>query len=79
MTTLADALAATKPRKPGFQCKVSRLLDTLDDEDRAAIDGALADTGRFTAPMIVEALAAAGHEMDEQAIRRHRTGKCCRG
>lgn len=79
MSNLAELLENQKRAKPGFACKMSRLLDGLDAEDRTAIEQALADTARFTAPMIVAALTAAGHDMDEQAIRRHRTGKCCRG
>jgi hypothetical protein len=71
---LADAIALAA-QKPGTLCTVGRVRATLNADDQAALDAALADS-RVTAQQILRALRAEGHEATRSPIERHRRQDC---
>lgn len=75
---LADRLANVNPPQAGTPCSVCAVLDTLDDNDRAALLAALGTPERRGLPAgaIFDALKADGHKVGFQTINRHRAGKC---
>lgn len=76
--TLADDLAGITPEGPGRTCKVGFLIgaDTpLDDEDRAALEDAVANMG-VRASDLSRLLDRWGHRCPQDTISRHRRGDC---
>jgi len=63
-------------RKPNLQvCGVTMLLRSLAKADAADLHAALAD-GNVASATIARALAALGHTLRSNTIRRHRRGEC---
>lgn len=58
-----------------MQCKLGRVRDSLDDEDRAWLDDTLA--GGERASVIATVLTRGGYPVGEQLVRNHRSGACC--
>jgi len=75
MGDLADALDATERLKPGPPCSVATAVESLDDDDRRALLGALA--GPPSAPQIQRALESVGIKPPSDGmIGRHRRRRC---
>lgn len=72
--SLAEAIAAQRVVK-GPSCSISVIRAQLDDEDRAALDAAMARTGTPSS-VIARALRANGHDVQHQTVQRHRRGEC---
>lgn len=73
---LSDALAKAKQdSRGGTTCGVCKIIATLDKDDAAALDAAMADKSIF-ASTIVRALAAEGHKVTSGTLQRHRRGGC---
>ena len=71
---LADALETLQP-KAWQVCGVSAVLETLADDDRAALLDALGN-GAYRSSDITRALQDEGHEIGYDAVSRHRRGAC---
>lgn len=77
---IADHVGATPPRsRAGGKCVTGRLLDVLDDAERAALLTILADP-RWDHAQIARMLAREGHgHVHQWSIGRHRRHGClCR-
>lgn len=78
--SLADELRSYS--KPVPVCSMSPILAALSPADRKALEATLAerraDGKGFTVPgtHIAEVLTARGHEVEADAVRRHRNGTC---
>ncbi|MBN0040222.1 hypothetical protein JN535_08585 [Cellulosimicrobium cellulans] len=72
--SLAD-LHETTPRPPRSVCSVAKILDTLDDNDRAWLNAVLEDPEE-TGAAIGRTLTRAGHPIAGTTISRHRRGDC---
>ena len=59
-------------------CKVTLLQQRVDDEDRKAIRGYLANRD-LSDKKISEWLNGLGEDIGETTLNSHRTGKCCNG
>jgi hypothetical protein len=74
--SLADALASVPGQRvrTGPPCQVNAFLDNLDQNDPAAADAfrAVIDNPQAIVSKIAEVLASNGHEVEPQALRRHR-------
>ena len=84
MSGLADLLAQAQAKKGGRPCPVQELLDALQPDDVAALQGQLAldrsATGYLPNHLVAKIVTEFGHRIDERMIWRHRTGRCrCRG
>ena len=80
MGSLADRLDAM-PRSLGGQgrrgsCAVATILAALDDDDRAALDDALAAVPGPTARSVADSLAAEGWAISAETVSKHRRGGC---
>lgn len=73
--SLADKLSTPPATDKGPSCSISLILEHMTAEDVAAFDRAMADK-RFTAVAITLALQSEGFAVKEQAVRRHRLGRC---
>lgn len=72
--SLADLhTPGTAPR--GGTCTVAKILDRLDDTDRAWLTAVLADPDEEAAA-IGRTLTKAGHKIAGTTIARHRRGDC---
>lgn len=74
MSALAAALAEAKKPKAGPLCFFGRLLPTLDDVDRKALENALSSS--MQGQQIAEVLTAQGHPVRGHTVQWHRTGRC---
>lgn len=76
---LKDALSTPPHVDKGPRCSVKVILDSLDGEDRAALETAIDDLA-WTCSSIFRALNKEGHTgVSETALRRHRQRMCkCR-
>lgn len=72
--SLAAALAAQSKRRVSTPCLTGIILDKLDAEDRALLEGAM--DSDMTHVAIARALADEGHKIAQQSIGRHRKGEC---
>lgn len=72
---LADRLATPPAVRRGQQCSVGALLDSLDGDDLAAVQAALANPA-WTEAMIWQVLTDEGYDVAKQSIGRHRRGHC---
>lgn len=70
---LLDAAVRTTP---GTKCSVSTALARLDDDIRAKMIAALADTDRFAGIGLSNAFRQLGHEVGRSAVDRHRRREC---
>lgn len=73
--SLADALRASA-RSAGTPCMTGRLLDDLNDDDRAVLVDALDLDSGITHAQIARALVSQGHRIGQHSIGRHRKGEC---
>lgn len=74
--SLADRLSVPPSRRR--ECGAAKVIQALPKDDRDAVVKALADP-RFTAPTLVEALRAEGHEVSVWMLSNHRRGGCSCG
>jgi len=72
--SLADRLASEVDGKPGPKCTVCRIIVGMSDEDREALEAALASTMQTSA--ISRALNGEGYEVRQASVGRHRRGDC---
>jgi hypothetical protein len=71
---LADDLAGITSKKTGGRkALVARILDSLNPEDRAALEAALANRDRYSSRAISLALRAQGITCSEASIYNWRT------
>lgn len=73
MASLADSLALLGQGRAA--CSVANLRDSLEPEDRFALELAL-DNSRIASTTLSAALRANGHLTSEKAIQRHRARTC---
>ena len=77
--SLADDLQAVGPTGPGPLCTVGRLLDGLNDEDRATLLGWLQDKNLTTATITLALRSRIAPKIGDYTIQRHRRKLCrCR-
>lgn len=77
--SLADDLQAVAPTGPGPLCTVGRLLDGLNDDDRATLLGWLQDRTITSARITLALRARIAPDIGEHTIARHRRKMCrCR-
>lgn len=60
------------------RCKVARLLDVLDEHDRAKFDVAFASE-RASNAKIADAFTNRGLKVNDETVGLHRYGTCCCG
>lgn len=86
---LSDTLRSELTARPASTCALGRLLRTLNDDDRDALEAAIenvrttrltvgapnAHTG-FTAAAIQRALVTEGHRMSKDVVERHVGRRC---
>jgi len=77
--SLAQALAAHTPSKPGPKCAIYRLFQELDPDDAAALTEALADKNRWPHVDLARRLRAEGYDVGRDSVSRHRKGDCACG
>lgn len=58
------------------RCKISVILSSLDQEDAELLRGFLADTDRWSANGLANALLSRGVKVSVGVIIRHRNGDC---
>lgn len=79
MATLAADLEQVHAQKPNrIQCTIARLMLTLDDEDRQALEQVM-DTESITTRSIVDWLETHGHHVGPHSMRRHRKRSTAQG
>lgn len=74
MSGLAERLANVKGRKPDLRCTMLKILETLDDEDRQALENTMASAASTRG--IHRALAEEGIEVSRDSITLHREKRC---
>ena len=74
MGNLAAALTAHDNRIRGPRCSFGKVLDKLDESDRAALMQALGSD--VSGSVIAAALRAEGHHMKGHTVQRHRNQDC---
>lgn len=84
MSGLADLLAQAQASKGGRPCPIATLLETLKPDDATALQAQLmlerTSTGYLPNHLVAKIVTEFGHQIDEQMVWRHRTGRCrCRG
>lgn len=72
---LADDLAAADPTRPGPRCTVGVAIESMSDDDRAALAAAFARSDLPTT-RIAEILQANGYDLKALTVHRHRKGEC---
>lgn len=75
MGTFSELLAADSSGRTGPVCLVSQFAGTLDDEDREALQAALADPGT-SAARVYRVLRQMGYPGAEGSVSRHKYGRC---
>lgn len=82
---LVDDLLTREPSSVKLDCSLTRLLLSLGDKERAAVESALdkikSDTGAGRAKVysyswLSEVLKKNGYQISSSTIARHMTGKC---
>lgn len=82
-TSLADAiqdLKANPPLRQGYHCKVYRILEDLNDNDRQALTD-LIDNSDISASAVARLLNSHGYDIKDATIAKHRRrfqGSGCR-
>lgn len=75
--SLTERLSAGPPRvRPGTRCAIERLLDSLDGEERAAVETALRRDSGWSHAELARVLKAEGHEISQHTVGAHRNGQC---
>lgn len=78
--SLADRLADAPRKSRGQVCRMSFVLDQLNDADRQALLAALAlpigDPDRISNSAIAEALGQEGYNVHSKTVENHRRGMC---
>lgn len=72
-SALAEALASEQPSRPGYKCKVCRLIEDLPPADAEVLVAYLSDKDKQSA-QIARALQKVGHEIKQDTVSRHRRG-----
>lgn len=72
---LSDKLGETTQAASGMPCSVGRLIRTLPDDEREALEQMLGPLG-WSQNRIYDALVAEGHQVGLQTINRHRSRAC---
>lgn len=75
MISLADALAAAKPSKPGPMCTVAKVVAVLPQADADLLVAALADRA-IPNEKLFNACREAGIDLTLSPIARHRRQGC---
>ncbi len=72
-----DALLAMNVRKAaGGICSVGAALGKMDPATRAKFQAALDDLARFSNGGLANAFVGVGFDIGENAVQRHRRGRC---
>lgn len=78
--SLADRLADAPRQSRGNVCRMSFVLEQLNDDDRQALLAALAlpigDPERISNSAIAEALGQEGYNVHSKTVETHRRGMC---
>lgn len=78
--SLADRLADAPRHSRGNVCRMSFVLEQLNDDDRQALLAALAvpigNPDRISNNAIAEALGQEGHNVHSKTVENHRRGVC---
>ena len=73
---MALSKTITEAKRPsGKPCSVQELLDSLDPDDRANLNGWLYELG-YSQEVIYAELKKDGHVVGKQTINRHRARAC---
>ena len=85
MGHVAESLSAPDQKV----CKLARLIDELDEEDRKAVGEFIAQArqsppmqgahNHFSPGRLRRAIVAAGHPVGQDTVERHLRGTCCCG
>jgi L-ribulose-5-phosphate 3-epimerase UlaE len=57
-------------------CKVRRILESLDKDDRKLLEAAIADRTKWTSYALSRALAERGIDIKADTLSVHRRGEC---
>jgi len=79
MSSILEAIAAEQAAfRKGPTCSIGQMLDTLDGDERTAVEAAIDDPANpYT--VLARAFTKAGHKVGDVAVRRHRNHLCgCR-
>lgn len=68
--SIAD-LKANPPLRQGYHCKVHRILQELEDDDRRALTD-LIDNSEISASAVARLLVSHGYEIKDATIGKHR-------
>ena len=76
MSDLANELLSLEtvptPIPPHKRCRVSVVLNALNDEDRDALEQLLSPDAKVSSTRVVEVLGRWGHRVSYQSVMRHR-------
>lgn len=77
---LVDRLAATHNPGQGLPCPLRKILGSLTDEERDALQGALdvpvGSDGRLSSRTLARVLHEEGHTINVKAVENHRRRVC---
>lgn len=76
MSSLAAALATSRPTKNGSPCFFAVLLPMLDDVDRKALENALQLDSGMQGQQIASILTEQGHPVRGHTVQWHRNRRC---
>lgn len=65
-----------EPHRRDYPCNVAKTLDSLEPEDRAVLEQALADENKWSAYGLHAALKSRGVRLNDKAISKHRLKQC---
>ena len=74
MSGLAESLANVKGRKPDLRCTMLKVMEKLDNDDRAALEAVMASEASTRG--IHKVLAEWGIEISRDSITLHRENRC---
>lgn len=78
--TLAEKFKTTKPSQSGLPCGIARLFDSLDVEDKQALEEVLFSESvgikRMSNTKIHQILTEEGYEIAVSSIAQHRRKQC---
>jgi hypothetical protein len=70
-------LVKQESQKPGTECRLGTILDSLEKAEKAELLAAL--SGNFSSAAIARALTKMGQEIGPTSVTRHRRGECLCG
>lgn len=80
MSQLADRLLSEKrPQGPGLPCGVKKIIDSVGEEDKKALEfvfAAPSSSGGITNVQIHKILVDEGHDIAFASVRMHRAKRC---